>query len=214
MEWGYIADAVLIAVLALGFWLGMKRGLARGIYSLAAFAVAAGAAIFFCGDITARISAGQLAGNLHDAIYRAVSSMLPADGITAESLEFLPDFMARLATAGAGSGSADMIAGNVAAIVTTMILKAAVFIGLFIVVRFLIWVVFLIIDAVFKLPVLKQANSIAGGFLGLMNAALMLYIVLGAAAVVFIGQGDIFEDTLLLKWFYSENLLLRALFGG
>lgn len=207
----YLADAVLIAVLVFGFWHGVKKGLARGVYKLAAFFAAAVLVFVLQDNITAAISAGKFAGNLHDQISATITGMLPQTGeITAESLSFLPDYIARAATAGAGSGTVSMVADNIAAHITTLFIRIIVCVGLFIIIRLLISVGFLIVDAVFKIPVLKQANSIGGGLLGLINTVLILYVVLGIAAVIFVKQGSWFDDTLVVKYFYSQNLLMKA----
>ncbi len=96
---------------------------------------------------------------------------------------------------------------------TDLVYSALVFVGSFILVRFVLWVATMIICAIMRLPVLKQLNSLAGALFGLMLAVMLLWIgclIVTAGAATLWGQQamQLIEESELLRLIYNNNYLM------
>lgn len=79
---------------------------------------------------------------------------------------------------------------------------------LFISIRVLLALIYRVLNAVLKLPLLKQTNQLAGGIAELVIALAVIYAVLAATALI---GTDPVENTTLCRYFYDNNLLLMLL---
>lgn len=108
----------------------------------------------------------------------------------------------------------EYIAGYLAGV----ILKALVFVSLFIVGSILLHVAVRWLDLIAKLPILSGMNKIAGAFLGAVQAMLFLWIAcLMITALSGTPAGKIFTEQIAsskwLTWIYEHNLLTRLFLG-
>ncbi len=98
--------------------------------------------------------------------------------------------------------------------VTEMILKIISILLLFILVRVGVFLLLHILEALFKLPVLNGINSFLGMIIGAVNGLLIVYIICALftllAPTESMGQiGEAIDKTLILKYFYNNNLLIE-----
>ncbi len=102
------------------------------------------------------------------------------------------------------------LAQNVAAV----LVKLVTALGLFIVIRILMSIVFRILNLATKLPIIKGVNRLLGMVMGLINIMFIFYIVLGVAALCIDSgsQWDIaINSTYIVKYFYNNNILLNLI---
>lgn len=102
------------------------------------------------------------------------------------------------------------LAQNVAAV----LVKLVTALGLFIVIRILMSIVFRILNLATKLPIIKGVNRLLGMVMGLINIMFIFYIVLGAVALCIDSgsQWDIaINSTYIVKYFYNNNILLNLI---
>lgn len=94
--------------------------------------------------------------------------------------------------------------------ITSAIINLLSILLLYIAVRILLFFALKLLNALFKLPVLKSVNKIAGMAIGAVNALFIVYIL--CACLIFFGTGDmseIIKNTFIAHYFYDNNILLE-----
>ena len=93
--------------------------------------------------------------------------------------------------------------------VTTTILNVLSILLLFVIVKILLFFALKILDIIFKLPLLKSVNKIAGVAVGAINALFIIYIL--CAGLIWFGLNDVTSEignTFIAQYFYNNNILL------
>ncbi|MBQ7794556.1 MAG: CvpA family protein, partial [Clostridia bacterium] len=98
--------------------------------------------------------------------------------------------------------------------VTEVILKIVSIILLFLAVRLGVFLLLRLLDLLFKLPVLSGVNSFLGMIVGALNGLLAVYILCAVLTLLAPTEslsviGDIVDKTLIVKYFYNNNLLIE-----
>ncbi len=98
--------------------------------------------------------------------------------------------------------------------VTEVILKIVSIILLFLAVRLGVFLLLRLLDILFKLPVLSSVNSFLGMIVGALNGLLVVYILCAILTLLAPTEslsviGDIVDKTLIVKYFYNNNLLIE-----
>lgn len=190
-----LADVITLALLLVFILWGTKRGLAKMALSAVSYVIS--------------LIAGYL-------LYRPVNSFLAemriAEGIASKLrenaiIEYLPGIMQDLPFV-----SSDEIYGVIAAAAVT----AASFLAVVIIVRLVLFMLSLIIGAANSLPVIHQANSLAGGIMGFVLGLMLELIIFAAIGVLeAFGTASIaakwLDGSLLAALIYNNNPLLGLL---
>ncbi len=98
--------------------------------------------------------------------------------------------------------------------VTEVILKIASIILLFLAVRLGVFLLLRLLDIIFKLPLLSGVNSFMGMIVGALNGLLIVYILCAILTLLAPTEslsviGDVVDKTLIVKYFYDNNLLIE-----
>lgn len=98
--------------------------------------------------------------------------------------------------------------------VTEMILKIVSILLLFAVVRVGVFLLLRLLDLLFKLPVLHGINSFLGMLIGAVNGLLIVFILCALLTLLvptdsMSALGEVIDKTLLVKYFYNNNLLIE-----
>lgn len=98
--------------------------------------------------------------------------------------------------------------------VTEMILKIISILLLFAVVRVGVFLLLRLLDLLFRLPLLHGINSFLGMLIGAVNGLLIVYIICALMTLLVPTDsmsllGDVIDKTLLVKYFYNNNLLIE-----
>ena len=105
-------------------------------------------------------------------------------------------------------------ADNIVESASNSVIRAVVGVMLFIGIRIIMGAVYRILRAVSRLPVIKGANRLIGGLLGLINYMFVVYAVLAVISLIVVKDGagqSIIEQTYLAKYFYNNNILLNLI---
>lgn len=219
-----ILDVLLAAVLAAAFFIGYKRGFLRTVWGIAAVILSIVLTIVIQPYTNRFFENSPLCFILEDRVYSMVydhassiagtSDGEPADSAEiAPSAEFfesaysLPEKYAKQA-AGALNNAADIAASSAAAAAADTVTSIAEVILLFIAIRLLLAIIHSILKLIFKFPVLKQTNKLAGGIAQTVLALTAIYAVFAVSAAA--GWGA-FDHTILCRQLYDHNLLLTLL---
>ena len=102
-------------------------------------------------------------------------------------------------------------------VVSVKIINICAFLGIFVIVRILAFLLTIIADLIMSLPILKQFNEIGGILYGAVKALLIIYIILAIMFfIVYITGNSAISDAItssyITKLFYNNNLLLNIIF--
>lgn len=96
------------------------------------------------------------------------------------------------------------------------IINLIVFIGIFTVVRVILFALTFVADAITSLPILKQLDDVGGILYGIVKALLIIYVALAIVSIVVsvtanVTISDAITNSYVTKFFYEHNLLLDIL---
>ena len=99
--------------------------------------------------------------------------------------------------------------------ITNIIIKIAVFILLFLIIRILLWFVFNVLNVASKLPVIKGANKLLGGIAGVLGTMFVIYLVCAFISFFASNAGviEVINSSYIVKYSYNNNILLQLAFG-
>ena len=235
----YVLDAVIAVIIIVCVVRGARRGFIRAAFGILTFLLAAVLAFFFYGpfsDYVIATPAGQsVESSLYDSIYKAVAgnAETPAPE-EAESVEASPppqqpanttegllnamkipqfmyeavftqsDFLVRTAQLTVAEAVSRSLAGAFMKVLAGILLFLLLLIG--------IWLLRIVLEMIFKLPLLKEVNRLAGFLAGLVNGVLLSYLVLavmgslsGFAELTFVR--DTIAQSYVYQNFYETNIL-------
>lgn len=237
----YVLDAVIAAIVIICVVRGAKKGFIRAAFGIVTFLLAAVLAFMFYGpfsDYVITTPAGQtVEQNLYDSIYKAVAGnaaqpqhegaeqaapeperQKPAANTTEDVLNAMKipqfmfqsvfaqsDFLVRTAQLTVAEAVSKSLAGA--------FMKALAGILLFLLLLIGLWLLRIILEMVFKLPLLKEVNRLAGFLAGLVNGVLLSYLVLAVfGSLSGFGELTFIHDTIaqsyVYKNFYETNIVM------
>ena len=102
--------------------------------------------------------------------------------------------------------------------IVSALMNVICFVVTFVVLLVLFHIVVNLLKAVFRFPVLKQLNSLAGGAFGLLRGALLCFVLFALTpllltVVLVEGLGDMMTASVLAPLFNSGNLILAIMNG-
>lgn len=101
---------------------------------------------------------------------------------------------------------------NIARSITMMILGFIAAVILFILIKLLLFIVYRILAALSKLPIINGTNKFLGFLTGVINALFVIYIICAIVSFVATDNADVYRmvsETYIVKYFYNYNILLE-----
>lgn len=210
-----LLDGILCVVLAASFHIGYRKGFLRTVWGLAALVIT----IAFTGIIQPHVSnslrnsefATSLNSYVYDTVNKRTSEMITS-GIEnirptqsyVDSVYSLPknytDSIANQLT----EKSQNSISSTVNAITNKLVGMTSGIVA-FTSLRVLLSMLYRVLKMIFKFPILKQTNRLAGG---LSQLIIVLVIICGIIGAMTIAGTNIFDDTIICKYIYEHNILL------
>lgn len=103
--------------------------------------------------------------------------------------------------------------------VSRFVMKGLSFIAIFLIVRIICYILQMILNVVFNLPILSSINGMGGTIVGALSVLIKVWIVL--ALISFISPLPIFDSiisyinkTILIKFLYNNNMLVAVVKAG
>ncbi|MGN0163862.1 MAG: CvpA family protein [Candidatus Ornithomonoglobus sp.] len=218
MELKIILDIALCAILAAAFLIGLKRGLLKTVWGLAALVIAIVLTCLLRPYAADSFKNSAFARGLHSYVYNVVSTR--AEDMLASAAGNVTDAQAALdttytlpekyteAAAEQIAQSTESAVSSITDTVTDSVVEIASGIFLFIIIRLFLWIIYMTLKFAASLPVIKETNRVAGGLSQLLIAAVFLYAVFAIAAII---GTDIFNDTIICNFMYNHNFLLTVI---
>lgn len=213
-------DVVIIAVMLLSIIMGYKKGLIGVIFKIASFIIAIILAFALSKPVTNYIIANtEIDDNLHMTIQKALesnNSENPEEYKNENMPEVISQYITeqiKTATANAQNEVAKVVATNL----TGTIINGLAFIGIFIIAKILLFFLKFLIEAVAKIPVLKQFNEIGGLIYGVLKGLFIIYLIFTIVSLIapIINNTNLQEAiqaSYIGSMMYNNNILLKILF--
>ncbi len=217
-----LVDLIILAVIALSIFLGYKKGLIGVAIKILSFFIAIVLAFVLCGPVATYITEKT---TLDDNIQQSIHQMLEAKKdenvqTTIESDDNLPKFVTNYIEEEiekVTTNAQNEIANVVSKKVTSAIINAISFIGIFIITKIALIFLKIFSEQIAKIPVLKQFNQAGGIAYGVLRGFFIVFLVLGIISLVapLLQESmiiDTINNSILGNMLYNNNLLLKILF--
>ena len=209
-----VLDAVFCVMLILSMVIMSRRGLIRSLYKLISIIVTVVLVAVLTQPVTSILEESQLGA----VIYRNVNEKIEnqeaqlresgASGIDADSIWNMPEY---IKVSPQLQGVKDGVSSAATHTITNVLVKLITSIALFIIIRLLVSVLFLMLDGIFKMPVLRSLNVIGGMAVGILNTVVITYVICAVISLdvkSFDSIKYIISQTYVLKYLYNNNILM------
>ena len=221
----FVLIAVL-AILAIGAVIGWKKGFVEMLFGAISMILALALAVIFAPKLSAVLQENE---TIMGKLTVKVSEVLNLDELVVEvpDAERLVDnlnlpnaiketivsaeFMEKLELDTLAEDATSKMADAVAALLAKIIITAVCFVVAFVVALLLLYLLNKLLDVVAKLPVLKQANQLAGLALGLCQSILVIWMFF--AVITMVGGSEFgqtmfayISDSNVLDFLYKNNV--------
>lgn len=220
-----VLDIIAAALVLISFTISMRKGLVKSVWKMTALIVTIVLVIALKMPAANFLAETPIADSLYNSVSKSLHIELenPGDGDSGEEngeenkTHAIPDYLMKemMKTVDADSINETVNNGTneLARRLTMLLIKIIAVVGLFIIIRLLLWLVFVILNGLVKLPVISQTNGILGGVLGIINAFAIIFILL--AIVSFVPEGHeiraMIEQSYFVKYLYNYNILLQLI---
>lgn len=208
-----ILDIILTALILISFIIGSKKGLVKSVWKIAALAVTIVLVTALKNPAVSFLSGTGMADRINTKISETVN-IPQGGGIDISDSLNLPDFLNTEVSSGIenAQGAVSSINDAVSVSLTTLFITIIACAALFIIIRLILTAVYMIINGVTKVPVIKGANKLAGGLLGAVNMIFIIFLLLSLVSLFAPAESELFEmieNTYVVKYFYNYNILLQ-----
>ena len=231
-----IIDWIIVAILGISVLIGYYRGFISSVASMGGCLVCLGASYWLspmlvdylqkntslgstissyadaairAGDMT-NVQVSEVAGNpdLISRVLNEVSLPAPLDSLLKSNLQnqtFLQDGI-------------NEVGGYVTSTIVGAVMNIICFVLCFIVLMILFHIIINLLNHIFKFPVLKQLNSVAGGAFGLLRGVLLCFVAFALLPLIqtiipIKGADELVKTSALAPVFNSSNLILSIMRG-
>lgn len=207
-----ILDIILGLIILASAVYGYKRGFIKSIWGIAAWGITIAAVYAAMNPAIALLNGTKTAVNINNSIYTAVADKLTADNnLSLSQATGLPEWAVKgISLNDVIDNSVEITAHTAADTITDTVIKIIASVGLFIIIRAVLGILFGIINAVFHLPLLNGANRLLGAALSVVGAMIIVYIA-AAAAAMFANPSiyEHIEKTYIVKEIFDNNILMK-----
>lgn len=207
-----ILDIILGLIILASAVYGYKRGFIKSIWGIAAWGITIAAVYAAMNPTIELLNGTKTAVNINNSIYTAVADKLTADNnLSLSQATGLPEWAVKgISLNDVIDNGVEITAHTAADTITDTVIKIIASVGLFIIIRAVLGILFGIINAVFHLPLLNGANRLLGAALSVVGAMIIVYIA-AAAAAMFANPSiyEHIEKTYIVKEIFDNNILMK-----
>ena len=212
-----IIDIIIIALIALGVFFGYKKGLVGILIGVASLILSIILAFVLQGPVSEYLYSTPVGTSIESKVTEFVNDTLSSENNenvdSEDNTKKENDFFSKVIQDATNSEDTVKEASKN---ITMFILKGITFIGIFILVRIICYILQMILNVVFDLPILHSVNKFGGMAINLVATLLKLWILLAAiqlissvVAIDFIT--NLINQSYLTKLLYENNILLNIL---
>ena len=212
---GIILDVIIVGIIALNVYACYKKGLVNLAVGLIAVVAAIILSVLFYKPVTNIIVENT---QFDETLGNTIIELLVPEGVDPSQVKFvgvLSYFQTEVENA--VNGTENNVVYNTAGVMAQKIIGLIVFIGIFTVVRVVLFALTFVADAITSLPILKQLDDVGGILYGLVKALLIIYLVLAIVSLIVsftanTAISDVIASSYVTKFFYNNNILLNLVF--
>ena len=229
-----IVDIIIIAILGLSVLVGLYRGFISSVASMGGCLLSLGLSFWLSPKVAAAIQNNpeilKTLASYTDAATKIGDQTLASTSVTSLTQNSIADILSKVNLPAPLStllqnnlenkvfGTAADVGSYVSQTIVGAILNVICFILCFVVLLIVLHFVLNFLKVVFKFPVLKQLNSIAGGAFGLLRGALLCFVAFALLPLIqtmvpVTGINELVTQSALAPLFNSGNLILAIMNG-
>ena len=204
-----VLDIILIALIAFGAFRGYKRGLVGVVVGFTSLILSIILAFAFQSIVAEALYNSGIGDSLKEVVQENIQTMLD----NGENVE--DSFYGNILNSTITEDKVQQ-AGE---IVTMFVMKGVSFILIFLAVRLICYILQMILNIVFNLPILSSINQIGGIAVGVLSTLIKVWILLAILSFItplpmFNGIAEYVDNTFLVKLLYNNNLLVTIIRAG
>ena len=227
-------DIVILAILGLSVLVGLYRGFISSVASMGGCLLSLGLSFWLSPKVAALVQNNpdmlKTLVSYTDAATKIGDQTLASTSVTSLTPNTIADILSKVNLPAPLStllqsnlenkvfGTAADVGSYVSQTIVGAILNVICFILCFVVLLIVLHFVLNFLKVVFRFPVLKQLNSIAGGALGLLRGALLCFVAFALLPLIqtmvpVTGINELVSQSALAPLFNSGNLILAIMNG-
>ena len=225
-----ILDAVLVLALIASTVLGARRGLLKTVWKMGAWMIVIVCVMTLKTPFTSMLAQTSAAADLYNSVTEKITPVftdnLYAGEVTNEQKadiaqtlhlpqivvsQVLKDYDAQAVISGTTT-AVNRAVDNIARAITMTIIGFVAAVVLFILVKLALFIVYEILNAFSKLPVINTANHTLGALWGFISMTLVIWIVCAIVSFAAADNAAVYQmitETYVVKYFYNYNILLQ-----
>ena len=218
---GVIVDLIIIAIVLLFIIVGYKKGLTGSLIKLLSFAIAVVLALILYKPVANTIiQRTQIDENLENAIITTFRSQENNQIKQEKKQSNMPETIVNNINTQIDEATAETknaIVENTAMKTTKTIINIGSGILIYIIVRFILFIISIFAKQITKLPIIKQMDKTGGIIYGILEGMVIVYILLSIISLLSV----IWNDNIIIQaitkstigdMLYNNNIILKLLF--
>lgn len=218
---GVIVDLIIIAIVLLFIIVGYKKGLTGSLIKLLSFAIAVVLALILYKPVANTIiQRTQIDENLENAIITTFRSQENNQIKQEKKQSNMPETIVNNINTQIDEATAEAkntIVENTAMKTTKTIINIGSGILIYIIVRFILFIISIFAKQITKLPIIKQMDKTGGIIYGILEGMVIVYILLSIISLLSV----IWNDNIIIQaitkstigdMLYNNNIILKLLF--
>lgn len=216
-----VLDIIFAALMIIAIIAGAKQGLIKSIWKIGAWVIT-GLAVYAALTPAANFLHGtQLSETIYNSVYSAAAPKITDSGSRSLSeITSLPEWMVSGTDEQLQNAQDAINAGLVTAAETTartvtdILIKIIAAVGLFILIRAALALLFVAINGASKFPVVNGMNSFLGAVFSALNVLLGVYLAL--ALISLFANPAVYEymnGSYVVKYLFNNNILMSLFMG-
>lgn len=204
-----IIDIIVIAIIALSAFLGYKKGLVSILVSFAGMIIAIVLAFILQGPVADFLYNTPIGSSIEQGVTKVIE-----ENVQQENNNDNENFITKILNSNENSQDINKAAESL----TKYILKGISFVGILILVFIICYILQMVLNLVFDLPLLNSVNRLGGIGLNVIKTLIKLWVLL--AIISFISAipivkpvVDVINDSMLVKLLYDNNFLVAIIQG-
>ena len=204
-----LLDVILVALIAFGAFRGYKKGLVGVVVGFASLILSIILAFAFQSIVADALVDSGIGEALTEVVQENIQTMID----NGENVE--DSFYGSIIN----STITEDKVGQAAEVVTAFVMKGVSFIVIFLAVRIICYIIQMVLNVVFNLPILSSINQMGGIAVGVLSTLIKVWILLAIISFItplpmFNGISEFIDSTFVIKFLYNNNLLVTIIKAG
>lgn len=204
-----IIDIILILFIALGAFLGYKKGLINVIFSIVTILISIILSLLLQAPVANALSKSKMSDNINIAVKENIEKIVSDKSEDNQNNKIYDMVLKQVLSKENISEQANKI--------TMFIIKGISFVAVFIIVTVILFILKSVLNLVFDLPLLHSINKLGGLGAGAIKNIVIIYVVLALIAFtsplpfVINNITPKINNTIITKILYNNNLLVNVI---